>query len=226
MNLSKTSSVGDSAFARFLTSVFSYMALGLVIAGLVGAFVGTSPALMAAIFGNTVLKWAVLLLPLALVFIIGPVVAVGGIVGLLGFSAFTASMGLAMAGIFAIYTLGSIGSIFFITAGMFGGMAAFGLMTKRDLTAMGSFLIMVVWGLILVAIVNIFLGSALLSTLFSAVAVLVFAGLTAYDLQKLRNNFYAGDDSDGAALMGALTLFLDFVNIFINLLSLFGVKKD
>jgi hypothetical protein len=226
MNLTKTSSVGDTAFARFLTSVFTYMALGLVVAGLVGGFVGTNPVLMAAIFGNTILKWVVLLLPLALVFVITPVVAAGGAIGLMGFLAFTASMGLSTAGVFALYTLGSIGSIFFITAGMFGGMAAFGLMTKRDLSAMGSFLIMVVWGLILVGLVNIFIGSAMISTLFSVVAVIAFAGLTAYDLQKLRTDYFSGANTDGFALLGALTLFLDFINIFLNLLSLFGVKKD
>ena len=143
------------------------------------------------------------------------------------FWAFAALMGLSLSSIFVVYTGTSITRIFFITAATFGTVSLWGYTTKRDLTAMGSFLMMGLIGIVIASVVNMFMGSSMLQFVISVLAVLIFTGLTAYDTQQLKNNYYSyasgGEETLGrSAVMGALNLYLDFINIFIALLQLFG----
>lgn len=144
------------------------------------------------------------------------------------FWAFAAVMGVSLSTIFLTYTGSSIARVFFISAGAFAGLSLFGYTTKKDLTAMGSFLMMGLIGIILAMIVNIFLASSALQFTISVIGVLIFAGLTAYDTQRIKSSYYEGDGSETAAkksLMGALSLYLNFINMFLMLLSLFGNRE-
>ena len=144
------------------------------------------------------------------------------------FWVFAGLMGLSLSSIFLVYTSGSIVQTFFITAASFGALSLFGYTTKRDMTAMGSFLIMGVFGLIIAMVVNIFLASPALQFAISALGVLIFAGLTAYDTQKIKEMYFEGDDvlvAGRKAIMGALTLYLDFINLFTFLLSFLGNRE-
>jgi FtsH-binding integral membrane protein len=145
------------------------------------------------------------------------------------FWAFAAVMGLSLSSIFLIYTGESIARTFFITAAMFGGMSIYGYSTKRDLTGIGHFLIMGVWGLFIASIVNIFLKSSALGFAVSAIGVVLFTGLIAYDTQKLKATYYQvvgiGEGVARAAIMGALSLYLDFINLFVSLLRFFGERR-
>jgi FtsH-binding integral membrane protein len=136
--------------------------------------------------------------------------------------------GLSLASIFAIFKLGSIVQVFFISATMFGTTALYGYTTKKDLTGMGSFLMMGLIGVIIAGLVNIFLQSSMLQFIISLLSVVIFVGLTAWDVQQIKSIYYDtyGDDRERAGIMGALTLYLDFINIFVNLLQLVGERKD
>ena len=141
---------------------------------------------------------------------------------------FAALMGASLASIFLVYTGASITRVFFITAGTFGAMSIYGYTTKRDLTKLGSFLMMGLIGIIIASIVNIFMKSSMMYFVISILGVLIFVGLTAYDTQKIKNMYLASDDSEISgkkAVMGALTLYLDFINLFIMLLRLFGQRR-
>jgi FtsH-binding integral membrane protein len=142
--------------------------------------------------------------------------------------AFAAVMGLSLSTVFAVFKMGSIANAFFATAAMFGAMSLYGYTTKRDLTKIGSFLIMGALGLCFASIINVFLASSALTFAISCIAVVVFAGLTAWDVQNLRNIYdeLDGDDRERAGVMGALSLYLNFVNIFTSLLNLFGERKE
>ena len=145
------------------------------------------------------------------------------------FWGYAALVGLSLSSIFLVYTGESVARVFFITAASFAGLSLFGYTTRRDLSAFGSFLIMGLFGLILASIVNIFLASSALQFAISVVGVLVFAGLTAYDTQRIKEMYFAGDDEatyGRKAIMGALTLYLDFINMFIMLLQLFGQNRE
>ena len=147
---------------------------------------------------------------------------------LMTFWIFAALMGASLSSIFLVYTVSSITRLFFITAGTFGAMSIYGYTTKRDLTKLGGFLFMGLIGIIIASIVNIFIGSSALQFAISVIGVLVFVGLTAYDTQSIKNMYYAGDSEDigsKKALMGALRLYLDFINLFILLLQLFGQRR-
>jgi hypothetical protein len=146
----------------------------------------------------------------------------------LAFWAFAALMGASIASIFLVYTGASIARMFFITAASFGALSLWGYTTNRDLSAWGSFLFMGLIGIILASLVNLFIGSTALQFAVSAIGVLVFAGLTAYDTQQIKEMYYVGDDGSVAgrkAVMGALRLYLDFINLFMMLLSLFGDRR-
>ena len=215
----------------FLRGVYAWMAAGLAVTAAVAWFTASSETMINMIFGNRIV-------PIVLMvgwFIMGmsmhslvPRLSAGAATGL--FMAFCAVTGLSFSSIFIVYTLSSIASVFVITAGMFGGMALYGMVTKRDLTGMGSFMTMGLMGLILVMIVNIFLKSEPLHYAIGAIGVVIFAGLTAYDVQKLRDMGLNAPHDDAVAIrrgtiLGALTLFLDFINLFLMLLRLFGDRR-
>jgi FtsH-binding integral membrane protein len=177
------------------------------------------------------LRWVIAFSPLVIVFLFAARVnRMSSQTAQAVFWAFAALMGLSLSSIFVIYTGASIARIFFITAATFGAVSLYGYTTKRDLTQFGSFLIMGVIGLVIASIVNAFLGSTGLQFAISVLAVLIFTGLTAYDTQQLKDNYYAyaqgGEETLGrSAVMGALSLYLDFINIFIALLQLFGDRR-
>lgn len=218
----------DAGLRAYMLKVYNYMASGLALTGIVAMLTSSSETMVQMIFG-TPLQWVVMLAPfgfiLALSFGIHKMKT--STVQTL-FWAFAGVMGLSMASIFLIYTGTSIARVFFITAGTFAGMSLYGYTTKRDLSGFGSFLIMGLIGIIIASIVNIFLASSALHFVISVVGVLVFVGLTAYDTQKIKSIYSASDSSDVAtkkAVNGALSLYLDFINLFIMLLQLFGDRR-
>ena len=206
--------------------VYNYMFLAIVISGIVSYFVGSSPDLLKFFFTGWI-KWIVIFAPLAAV--IGITVAMNSNppkeIALAMLAGFAALMGLSFAAIFAIYTLGSIAMAFMSAAVLFGTMSLYGYFTRRDLTSIGQFLFIGLIAVVIASIVNIFVGSSLMTMVISAIAVIVFTGLTAYDTQKIRE--MVSEESQGSVeVMGALTLYLDFINIFLSLLQLFGGRKD
>ena len=181
-----------------------------------------------ALYGSP-LKWVVMLAPLGMVFFLSARIQSMSTSGAqTAFWVFAGLMGLSLSSIFLVYTSASIVQTFFVTAAAFGALSLFGYTTKRDLTAMGSFLIMGVFGILIAMVVNIFLQSSALQFAISAIGVLVFSGLTAYDTQKIKEMYFDGDDalvSGRKAIMGALTLYLDFINLFSFMLSFLGNRE-
>ena len=237
----------DAGLRAYMLRIYNYMSIGLAITGLAAigvymAAVTTDPSGAAAKIGNILLtsfgvaifvsplKWLFMLAPLAMVFAIS-----AGInrfkpaTSQLLFWVFSALMGISLSSIFLVYTHTSIVRVFFITAATFGALSLYGY-TKRDMTGMGSFLIMGLFGIIIASLVNIFLASSMLQFVVSVVGVLVFAGLTAWDTQRLKNDYiygYAsqgGDIAERAAITGALSLYLNFINLFTLLLQLLGQR--
>jgi FtsH-binding integral membrane protein len=218
----------DEGLRSFMLSVYNYMGLGLAITGLVAFFVAQSPALYEPLLFSP-LKWVVMLAPLGFVFFLSFKIQTMSVSGAqMTFWAFAAVMGLSMASIFLVFTGASIARVFFITAGMFGAMSLYGYTTKRDLSGMGTFLFMGLIGIIIASVVNIFLQSSALHFAVSVIGVLVFVGLTAYDTQQIKQMYYELDNSDVAgrkAIMGALRLYLDFINMFMFMLQFFGSRE-
>lgn len=217
----------DEGLHSYMQRVYNYMAGGLGFTGIVAFLTASSPAMLQAIYG-TPLQWVVMLAPLGFVlFLSFKIQSMSMQTAQITFWAFAAAMGLSISYIFLAYTGASIARIFFITAGVFGGMSLYGYTTKRDLTGMGSFLIMGLIGIIIASIVNLFLQSSGLQFAVSILAVLIFTGLTAYDTQRIKQMYYQiGESQLGkAAIMGALALYLDFINLFIQLLHLFGQRR-
>lgn len=223
----------DEGLRSYMLKVYNLMALGLAITGIAAyatfALATTSPAFATAIYGSP-LRWVVMLAPLALVFFLSfriDKMSVGA--AQTTFWIYAALMGLSLSSIFLVYTGQSIVQTFFITAASFGALSLFGYTTKRDLSAMGSFLMMGLFGLIIASVVNIFLASSALAFAVSVIGVLIFAGLTAYDTQKIKEMYYVGDDASVAgrkAIMGALTLYLDFINLFMFLMQFLGNRNN
>jgi FtsH-binding integral membrane protein len=228
----------DEGLRSYMLKVYNYMAIGLAVTGVVAfaaanaavdASTGQLTAFGAAIYTSP-LRWVIMLAPLAAVFFLSfriDRMSVGAAQAV--FWGYAALVGLSLSSIFLVYTGQSISQVFFITAASFGALSLFGYTTKRDLSGMGSFLIMGLFGLIIASIVNIFLASSALAFAVSVIGVLVFAGLTAYDTQRIKEMYFVGDDAATAgrkAIMGALTLYLDFINMFIMLLQLFGTQRD
>jgi FtsH-binding integral membrane protein len=218
----------DVGLRQYMLRVYNYMTGGLAVTGIIAYVVGTNPAFLNAIYG-TPLAWVVMFAPLALVMVFSfrlqkmSVAAAQAV-----FWAFAALMGLSISYIFAVYTGASIARVFFITAGTFAAMSLYGYTTKRDLTAMGSFLFMGLIGILIAMVVNFFLASSALTFAISVIGVLIFTGLTAYDTQKIKSIYSELDGSDIAskkAISGALTLYLDFINLFLMLLRLFGNRN-
>ena len=224
----RTEAQVDVGLRSYMLRVYNYMATGLGLTGLTAYFVAITPSLFNAIYG-TPLYWVIALAPLGFVFYLSARLhKISFAKAQTVFWIFSGVMGLSMAYIFIAFTGASIARVFFITAGTFAGMSLYGYTTKKDLTGWGSFLFMGLIGIIIAMIVNIFLQSGMLSFIISCVGVLVFVGLTAYDTQRIKEMYYASDHpeiSGKKAIMGALKLYLDFINLFIMLLHLFGQRR-
>jgi FtsH-binding integral membrane protein len=210
-----------------MSRVYGNMFLAVIVSMLISFAVSTSPVLMAFFFTGF-MKWITIFAPLVAVFAFIPFVSANPPRELaqLALMAFAALMGLSFATIFVIYTMGSIVSAFMGAAVLFGTMSFYGYFTKRDLTSMGQFLFVGLIAVIIASIINIFIGSSVMQMVISAVAIVIFLGLTAYDTQKIRQMVSYERENNSVEVMGALTLYLDFINLFIHLLSIFGAKRD
>lgn len=203
------------------------MAAGLGVTGLVAMFVASSREALELIFGNRIVFYGLLFAQFGLVLAFNSVASRARTAAVAAmFFAYAALTGATMSVIFLVYTASSIGSVFFITAGAFAGLSIVGLVIKRDLSAVGRFALFALFGLILASVVNLFVASSGLNFLISIVGVLLFAALTAYDTQKLRDVFASGEVHANLPLVGALMLYLDFINMFLFLLRLFGRRRD
>jgi FtsH-binding integral membrane protein len=234
----------DQGLRNYMLKVYNYMGSGVFLTGIVSLLLfklsggydiqvsstgitgltGIGQALFAS-----PLMWVVMLAPLGIVLYMSfGIRKMSAAKAQTTFWVFAALMGASLASIFLVYTGQSITRVFFITSGTFGAMSIYGYTTKRDLTKLGSFLMMGLIGIIIASIVNIFLKSSMMYFVISIIGVLIFVGLTAYDTQKIKNMYFASDDSETMgkkAVMGALTLYLDFINLFIMLLRLFGQRR-
>ena len=206
--------------------VYAHMSLAVVVSMLVSYFVGTSPELLQFFFTG-VLKWIVIFAPLAAIFGVSYVLGTNPSkeVAQLCLHGFAALMGLSFATIFAVFTMGSIVSAFMGAAILFAVMSGYGYFTKRSLDSMGKFMFVGLIAIVIASIVNIFIGSTVMQMVISALAIIIFLGLTAYDTQQIRE-MVSVDTSPAVEVSGALTLYMDFINLFINLLQLFGGRKD
>jgi FtsH-binding integral membrane protein len=220
----------SQAFPVLMRKVYVWMTLALAITGFTAYGVATSPGLMQVIYTNQALFWGLIIAEFALV--IGVSAAINRLslaVATLMFVLYSVINGALLSYIFILYTASSISTVFFITAGTFAAMAFIGYTTKTDLSSWGKILLMALLGLIIATVVNVFIKSTMFNLILSYVGVLMFVGLTAYDSQKIKQMLLqAPDASEGAqkvALLGALTLYLDFINLFIYLLRIFG-KRD
>lgn len=212
-----------------LKRVYVRMFVGLLISAFCALGVASSPALMSVFFGNSILYWGMFIAMIAMAFIIpARITKMSTTTCLVLFLVFSALMGTSLAPIFYVYRLGSIAYTFFIAAGTFGAMSVYGYFTKSDLTKMGTFLIMALFGLIILTIVNIFVANSGLEWVISIVGLLIFIGLTAFDTQQIKKLAAANLEptmADKLATMGALNLYLDFINLFLYLLRIFGDRN-
>ena len=225
--------VGEAAFdaglRSYMLSVYNYMASGVLLTGIVALLFANSGAAQQILFGPGLLKYLIIFSPLAFVLVLSfgiERLSTGAAQAL--FWAFATMMGLSMASIFFVYTGPSIATTFFATAAAFVSLSLYGYTTKRDLSGFGTFLIMGVVGLLVAMVLNIFLKSPAMTFAISAIGVLLFAGLTAYDTQRIKSLYFhvAGTDMMGkTVIMGALSLYLDFVNMFQFLLSFLGNRE-
>lgn len=221
----------SSTFAVLMRKVYVWMTLALVLTGFTAYGVANSPGLLMAIMTNSILMWGLIIAEFALV--IGLSAAINRIsltTATLMFALYSVINGALLSYIFVAYTATSIASVFFITAGTFAVMAIYGYVTKRDLSGLGKILFMALIGIIIATVVNIFVKSSGLNLIVSYIGVLVFVGLTAYDSQKIKEMMLAAPDASESmqklAVLGALSLYLDFVNMFIYLLRIFGNNRD
>ncbi|HSI39302.1 MAG TPA: Bax inhibitor-1/YccA family protein [Xanthobacteraceae bacterium] len=219
----------DEGLRQHMLRVYNYMSLGLVLTGAVAFIVGTTPALYVPIF-STPLKWVVMLAPLAFVlFFSFRMQSMSASGAQTMFWAFCGVMGLSMASIFLVFTGASIARTFFISAAMFGATSLYGYTTKRDLSRIGSFLIMGLIGVVIASVVNIFLGSTALQFIVSVVGVVVFVGLTAWDTQSIKEQYAESFDAESKqklAVFGAFSLYLNFINIFQLMLNFTGQREE
>lgn len=216
--------------AGLMTRVFGWQTLGLAVSGLVAFFVATTPALFNALVMNKIVFYGLVFgqlgLVMALGFMINKMSYKATVFAYLGYAGM---VGITLSVIFMIYTMSSIASCFGIAAGMFGVMAVYGYVTKADLSGFGSIMFMGLIGILIASLVNMFMRSDTMSYVLSFLSILVFTGLTAYDVQKIKHfQLAAGNDNETmgkVAVYGALTLYLDFLNIFLNLLYLLGGRR-
>ena len=221
----------STAFPALMRKVFVWMTLALAITGLTAFGVATSPSLVSMIFGSKVMFWGLIIAEFALVFAIsGAIHKLSLSTATLLFILYSVVNGATLSVIFFAFSTAVIAMTFFITAGTFGAMALVGYTTKTDLSSMGKILIMALIGIIIASVVNMFVGSSGFDLIISYVGVLIFVGLTAYDTQKIKEMCQmapdAGESAQKLALLGALTLYLDFINLFLYLLRIFGNNKE
>ena len=211
----------NSAMGR----VYGHMSLAVIVSMFVSYFVGTSPELLQFFFTG-VLKWIVIFAPLAAIFGVSYVLGNNPSKGVaqLCLHGFAALMGLSFATIFAVFNMGSIVSAFMGAAILFGVMSGYGYFTKKDLSSMGQMMFVGLIAIIIASIINIFIGSTVLQMVISALAIIIFLGLTAYDTQRIREEVSV-DTSPAVEVTGALSLYMNFINLFLNLLQLFGDRK-
>jgi FtsH-binding integral membrane protein len=206
---------------------YRWMTVGLAITGFVALAVAHSPAALALLLGNRILFYGLLFAQIGFVIALSTMAArVSTATAAAMFFAYAALTGVTFSTLFVVYTSSSIAATFFITAGAFGGLSVVGLFTKRDLSAVGRFAIFALIGVLIACVVNMFVASSGLSWLISIVGVLLFAALTAYDTQRLKLLFAQGGTAANLPLVGALTLYLDFINMFLFLLRFFGRSRD
>lgn len=228
----------DAGLRSFLMQVYNYMASALLLTGIVAYFAGTNEAFLQMMVtvkadgtqGLSPLAWVVMLAPLGVVlFLSARMHAMSESAAKMWFFGYSALMGLSLYYVFAVFTGESVVRTFLITAATFGAMSLYGYTTKKDLTSFGSFLIMGVIGLVIASLVNLFLQSSAMGFVISIVGVFVFIGLIAYDTQKLKHMYYSiggyGEGLAKASIMGALSLYLDFINLFVMLLRFFGDRR-
>ncbi len=219
----------DVGLRQYMLSIYNYMASGVALTGIVAYAVAATPAVFNAIFG-TPLMWVVMLAPLGLALFFGMRIQhMSAAAAQATFWVFAGVMGLSLATIFVVFTGESIARVFFITAATFGAMSLYGYTTKRDLSGMGSFLMMGLIGVVIASLVNLFIGSSALQFAISVIGVLVFVGLTAYDTQQIKEMYWDADDEETykkKSIMGALRLYMDFINLFMLLLQLFGQRRE
>ena len=238
---STSEAIIDQGLRTYMLKVYNYMATGILLTGIValitfkmavttdasGAIIGLEPLGQAIYLSG--LKWVVMLAPLGVVFYMSfGINKMSASKAQTTFWVFAGLMGLSLSSILLIYTGMSVTRVFFICSATFGAMSIYGYTTKRDLTKLGSFLMMGLIGIIIASVVNIFLKSTMMYFVISILGVLIFVGLTAYDTQKIKNMYMASDSGElmgKKAVMGALTLYLDFINLFIMLLRLFGQRR-
>ncbi len=226
----------DEGLRSYMLRVYNYMTTGLALTGIIAYLVANTPALLQLFYQagpqgqivSTPLAWIAMLSPLAFVMVLSfGIHRMKASTAQLVFWLFAGVMGLSLSHIFLQFTGASIARVFFITAATFAAMSLYGYTTKRDLTGVGNFLFMGLIGIILASIVNIFIGSTMIQFIVSVLGVIIFVGLTAYDTQKIKEMYNELDNSEVAgkkAIMGALRLYLDFINLFIMLLHLFGQR--
>lgn len=222
----------NTAYRTLMGKVYLWMTLALAVTGLTSLYVASSPGLVQSIFASRGTFWLLVIAELALVFILSARImkmsfSTAGIM----FALYSVLNGVTMSFIFIAYTSTSIATAFFVTAGMFAAMSFIGFVTKKDLSSFGSFFTMALIGLIIASVVNIFLNSSVMYWIITYVGVLLFVGLTAYDTQKIKQMLieYGDEVNDGTqklALIGSLSLYLDFINLFLYILRLFGNNKE
>lgn len=220
----------SAAFPALMRKVYVWMTMALAITGICAYGVATSPNLLALIFGNSMVMWGLLLAEFGLVFYTTARIDKLSLTTATAlFILYSALNGVTLSSIFIVYAMSSIAKVFFITAGTFAAMALYGYTTKADLSKIGNILFMALIGLVIATVVNLFLKSAMFDMILSYIGVAIFVGLTAWDSQKIKQMLATQVDmSEGAqkiALMGALTLYLDFINLFLYLLRIFGNRE-
>lgn len=220
-----------SAQIALFRNVYLWMSMALVITGLTALVVAGTPSILSAIFGSKFLFYGLLIAEVALVWYMSARInTLSFMTATTIFIIYSILNGITLSFIFLVYTTDSIASTFFVTAGTFGAMSLFGYLTKKDLTSMGSFLFMALIGLIIASVVNLFLHNEVMYWIITYAGVLIFVGLTAYDTQKIKRLLQAhgtevNETTQKIALMGALTLYLDFINLFLYLLRLLGNRR-
>ncbi len=219
----------DTGLSNFFKQIYLWMAMGIGITGLSAWYISNSPALLKMLYSNRIVFYVLIFAQLGLVFFLSArVLQMSFSSALLWFSLYSLLTGVTMSYIFLLYTGESIAIVFFITAGTFAAMSIYGFTTGQDLSRFRNILLMGLFGVIIASVVNIFLKSSILYWAVSIIGVVVFVGLIAYDTQKLKNYYYQFNDeavTKNVSVLGALTLYLDFINLFLMLLRIFGRRK-
>lgn len=222
----------DSGLRAHFQRVYNMMAIGLVLTGVLAYAVATTPVLLQIFMGNPIVMWTVFLAPLGIMFFgLTPSkihrMSVGMVAAL--YLLITGLMGISLASIFLVYQIGDIARVFFITAATFSATSIYGYTTRKDLSAMGSMMFMGLIGIVIASIVNIFMKSTMMDFAISVIGVIVFTGLTAWDTQRIKESYsssYGHESNMKMAIMGALNLYLDFINLFLMLLRLMGNNRN